>query len=277
MTSPDLLHLVAGTHAVVIDLAHGARAVSWVHEGHELLNRHGDNPVEHGMYPMAPWAGRVRGNVVEGPDGPVALPVSYAEWALHGTALAAAMTVDELDQDAARLRASVPTPDWWPWPATVDVAWHVAEHEVTTEIAVRSTVPGCPVVVGWHPWLRRRLDAGGPLAWTLDARQQAERGADHLPTGARLDYDPTAGPFDDAFVVPDGRAVLEWPGALRIDVESTADWYVVYDELPDAVCFEPQSGPPDGLRPDSVRPAELAGPGEPVRLVNRWRLESLAG
>lgn len=280
MTSPEtsdpaIHRLAAGSHEVVVDLSRGARAVSWTYDGLALLARHGEDPVEYGMYPMAPWAGRIRGNVVDGPEGPVELPLSYAEWALHGTVLDAPMTV--VAQDASSVRASVATPDWWPWPATVEVAWRVDEHEVQTEISVHSTVPGCPAVVGWHPWFHRDLGTGGTLAWSLDAVEQAERGDDHLPTGARIGFDPEAGPFDDAFVVPSGRAALEWPGALRIDIESNADWYVVYDEQPSTVCFEPQSGPPDGLRPDSVRPAQFAGPESPVRLVNRWRLRRSTG
>ncbi len=274
MTSPELLRLAVGDHALLIDPVRGARAVSWSYAGHELLARHGDDPVEYGMYPMAPWAGRVRGNVVDGPDGPVVLPLSYAEWALHGTALAAPMEVEEATD--TRLRASVPTPSWWPWPARVEVTWTIGAHEVTTELAVSSEVAGCPVVLGWHPWFHRQLDAGGPLTWGFDASAQAQRGADHLPTGAYVDVDLQAGPFDDAFVVPSRQAVMEWPEALRLDINSSADWFVVYDELPSFVCFEPQSGPPDGLRHDSVRPVETAGPGRPVRLTTQWRLTALS-
>ncbi len=271
--SADLIRLAAGSHEILVEPARGLRAVSWSYEGLQVLAHHGDDPVEYGMYPMAPWAGRVRGNVVDGPDGPVSLPISYAEWALHGTALAAAMTV--VEQRDGHVRATVPTPAWWPWPCTIEVAWELSEDEVQTEIAVHSRVAGCPAVVGWHPWFRRDLGTGRPVEWSLAAVEQAERGEDHLPTGSRIAFDADAGPFDDAFVVPTGRAALEWPGALRIDVESNADWYVVYDEQPATVCFEPQSGPPDGLRPDSVRPVQLAGPGAPVRLVNRWRLRRL--
>ncbi len=70
------------------------------------------------------------------------------------------------------------------------------------------------------------------MAWTLAATLRAERGEDHLPTGRLLPYDPQEGPFDDAFVVPTGRAGVRWPGAVALEIDSSGGWFVVFDELP---------------------------------------------
>ena len=59
--------------------------------------------------------------------------------------------------------------------------------------------------------------------------------------------------------MPDGVDVtLTWPEQLELKVTSRAEWVVVYDEQAEAVCVEPQSGPPNGL---NTHPA----PGHPHR------------
>jgi aldose 1-epimerase len=59
--------------------------------------------------------------------------------------------------------------------------------------------------------------------------------------------------------MPDGVDVtLTWPGRLELKVTSREQWVVVYDEQEEAVCVEPQSGPPNGLNttPRLVTPIE---------------------
>lgn len=280
---PDpLVRLASGDVVIVVDLAEGARAVSWTVAGHELLSHHGDHPIEHGMYPMAPWAGRIRGNTVTWNAREHSLPVTHDPWAIHGTALAQSAAVLELSQHAeeARLVARIEEHPGWPWPMAVDIAWHLRPRELTTTITVHALVEPFPAVVGWHPWFRRSLDAGGPLELSMRATERLVRGADHLPTGEAVAYDAGAGPFDDAFRVPDGRATVAWPGVLAVDIASDSDWYVVFDELASHVCVEPQSGPPDGLRAgDGSRggwtgPA-VASPGRPHVLTTTWSMRAL--
>jgi aldose 1-epimerase len=261
--------LGVGDVEVTVDLDAGARATAWTVRGEPLLTGQGSDPVEYGMYPMAPWAGRIRGNNVPwcGHDHP--LPVTYREWAIHGTALAQSATVIDLEQgsEVARLVARIEEHPGWPWPMAIDVGWEVRDGEVATTITVHALAEPFPAVVGWHPWFRRELGSGDPLQWTVDATERLERGVDQLPTGRRMPYDPNGGPFDDAFVVPSGRARLRWPGVLAIDVTSDGDWFVVYDELRQAVCVEPQSGPPDGLSG-----ATIAAPGSPHVLNTTWMI-----
>ena len=259
---------------LTLDPARGGRALSWRAAGHELLHRHGDDPVEYGMYPMAPWAGRLRGNEVLGPDGPHALPESYDRWALHGTVLGRPMDivhrVDEKENQEVVLTSSH-HPEW-PWPLTVRVTWSLTPDRLATDIELLSAVDGAPVVVGWHPWFRRTV-SGVAGEWWLDAPRLLRRGADGLPE--ELLPAMTDGPFDDAFLVPSGRAALTWPGLLRLDVSTEGSWFVVYDERSEAICLEPQSGPPDGLVDHPWHSADRLVADEPRRWRTTWTMRDL--
>lgn len=285
MPSPPerLVRLAVDDVVVVVDLDEGARGMEWTVGGQQLLAHYGDRPIEHGMYPMAPWAGRIRGNSVEWNGHVHPLPVTHDPWAIHGTALSQRALVLELMQDTheARLVARIDEHPGWPWPMAVDIGWHLRPRELTTTITVHAHADPFPAVVGWHPWFRRQLDVGGALELSMRATERLVRGADHLPTGEVAPYAAGEGPFDDAFRVPDGRATVSWPGVLAVDIASDSDWYVVFDELASCVCVEPQSGPPDGLRSaDGSRgnwggPA-IASPGSPHVLTTTWTLRDLS-
>jgi len=264
--------LTVGDVTLTIDLSRGARATRWTVGDLSVLARYGDDPVESGMYPMAPWAGRLRDNSVVVGERTVVLPPTRAEWALHGTVLAAPVDLIEFEQaaDHARLAARVVDHAGWPWPTQVDVTWDLRPREIVTTITVTALEDAFPVVVGWHPWFARHLARGGPARWDMNATAMAERGQDYLPTGALLPFDRDCGPFDDAFLVPDGRARVTWPGALSIEIEADAQWYVVYDQLEVAACVEPQTGPPDGLNQGLGFDIATAEPGRPHRLTTRW-------
>jgi aldose 1-epimerase len=264
--------LSVGDVEIRIDLDRGARATRWAVGACSLLAKHDTDLVNYGMYPMAPWAGRLRGNQTTVNGHLHEFPATYGPWAMHGTVLAQPADVVEFtaEPNVSRLVARVSNHPGWPWPTDVDITWELRERELRTTIEV---VPGedvLPTVVGWHPWFRRDLGVGGPLEWSLPATQMAERGDDHLPTGRLVDYDPSAGPFDDAFVVPTGRASIRWPGVLTVDVASSAGWFVVFDELPATVCLEPQSGPPNGLNDGIIAPVPTASPDSGHVLVTTW-------
>jgi aldose 1-epimerase len=266
------VRLEAGDAAIDVDLSAGARATRWQVGEHQLLAAYGPGAVHHGMYPMAPWAGRLRGNSVTWDGRTFDLPVTQDVWALHGTALASPATIVDLirESDHARLVGHITEHPGWPWPVAVDITWDLRPDTLTTTIEVQALADAFPVVSGWHPWFRRRLDVGQDAQWSLAATGRLERGADHLPTGEVVPFDAGAGPFDDAFVVPSGRASITWPGALALEIASDGGWYVVFDELPGCVCVEPQSGPPDGLRQAHGHTVEVAEPGRPHRLTTTW-------
>ena len=257
---------------LVVDPGLGGRATSWQVDDVELLARYGDHPVEQGMYPMAPWAGRLRGNGVPTADGFRDLPITYDGWAMHGTVLAREGRVIRNDSTStgAALDLSFDTHPEWPWPMRVDVGWRVEAERVTTTIAVNSDGGEFPAVVGWHPWFRRQLPVGGPATWHARVHARLERGSDALPTGRELAFDPADGPFDDALRVPDGRMELRWPGALSIDIASDAQWFVVYDRPQEALCLEPQTGPPDGLVARAGGSPRVVTPDAPLTMTVTW-------
>jgi aldose 1-epimerase len=57
-----------------------------------------------------------------------------------------------------------------------------------------------------------------------------------------------------------------------MDVTSSHDWFVIFDTLPNVVCIEPQSGPPNGINDGLVAPVAMVRPGQPITLVTTWRL-----
>jgi aldose 1-epimerase len=257
--------LAAGDARLEVDLVHGARAEVWQVGDLDLIGAHDAGPVGHGAFLMAPWPGRVRGNLVRhlGVEHP--LVPTFGPWAIHGTVLDARAEIVEVGPDV--VRTVTPLGPTWPWAGRVHHSWQLTEESLTARMSVESQAEEFPAEVGWHPWFRRRLRRGGALEVDLPASYMLQRGADHLPSGDRVERG-WIGPFDDAFFVPSGRARLTWPGALVVDVESSCPWYVLYDEPADWVCVEPQTAPPDGLADGFVvRP----GRSRDASVTWRWR------
>jgi aldose 1-epimerase len=103
-----------------------------------------------------------------------------------------------------------------------------------------------PVTLGLHPWFARRLARGGQLQLDVRPLRQYQRDETGLPTGALTD--PLPRPWDDCFAGLAAPPRLVWPGALELELDSGTDHWVVFDERPDVVCVEPQTGPPDAVR-----------------------------
>lgn len=279
--SEGTVRLARGGTALDIDLDRGGRAIAWTVDGLALLRPAADASIDFGMYPMAPWAGRLRGNRVhgdhqhgDGTDGHE-LSANHGPWAIHGTLLDARTTPVAADGDEQVDRLVVesrqdPGPRW-PWPMRAVVAWEVRSDRVRSRIEVQAVDEPFPAVLGWHPWFARRLERGADAVWEMAADVMAVRGDDHLPTGELVPANTDAGPFDDAFRVPDGSASIRWPGALSLRV-SSAPWFVVYDEQPDWVCLEPQSGPPDGINDGLGEPITWVTPETPAVLDVTWTI-----
>lgn len=254
---------------LLLDPSCGGRAVSWQVDGLELLGRRDDHPVEFGMYPMVPWAGRLRGNrITTMPDSAaLILPATYDGWALHGTVLAETTQVLQCTSSQAVLACALPDP----FTGHVQLTWQLEPGLLRTRIEVRAERGAFPAVVGWHPWFRRTLARGGRGQWQLPEGRIAPRDDERMPTAAFRPATMADGPFDDAFISP-GPAVIRWPDALTMQVHNSAPWFVIFDELDDFLLVEPQSGPPNGSNEPLTGAIPMVQPGRPLVHDVSWGL-----
>lgn len=250
----------------------GGRASSWRVDGIELLSAHGTDPVEHGMYAMAPWAGRLEANSMEFDDVRVEFPASYGPWALHGLVMDRPCDPPVITESADGVQAEFTMAlEGWPWPGSVRTRWSLDRIGLHTLIEV-VTPAAFPAVLGWHPWFRRELLPGATATWSApDAHLAVRSGA--FATGELVSLSDAPGPFDDAFRIPSRTLRIAWPGWGAITVENSHPWFVVFDELPDALCIEPQTNAPNAMNTRVVEPCEIVQADRPLRLVTSWRIQ----
>jgi len=265
-----------GSIEIDFDCRLGGRATSWRVDGVELLAVHGSDPVEHGMYVMAPWAGRLTKNAFEFQDVYAEFPATYGQWALHGVVLNAPCPPPVITETAEHVQAVFTSElTGWPWPAQVQTTWVLDRTGLRTVIEVSAPAHSAvafPAVVGWHPWFRREILPGSFASWSGPSAHLAVRdGA--FATGELVPLEMAIGPFDDAFHVPERTLTLAWSGWGQIVVENSAPWFVVFDELPGSLCIEPQSHAPNAMNVPIIEPCQTVRAGQPLRLVTSWRIE----
>jgi aldose 1-epimerase len=238
----------------------GGRISSLRVGGHELLvTRSAEGPIYWGCYPMVPWAGRLRDGRFTFAGREYIVPHNLPPHAIHGVVFDRPWRSDDARTISIRLDRR------WPFRGRVVQRFALRADGLTAtlELHADESMPG---VVGWHPWFRRRLADGDPdVRLAFAAGVMLMRDASGIATAARVS--PTSGPFDDAFTDLTASPVLQWPGRLRLAITSTCTWWVVYSERSDAVCVEPQSGPPDA---PNLMP-EVVEPGRPLVHTMTWR------
>ncbi|MCC2275135.1 MULTISPECIES: aldose 1-epimerase [Streptomyces] len=266
MTSNEqTVRLAHGNAEVAVDPGNGCRISSITVNGIELLRQ----GAKYGAFPMVPWCGRIAEGRFRNGGDLHQMPVNSPPHAIHGTGRDTAWTTARADDTSAAFTYELTDP--WPYPGRVTQLVELGEDSLTLTMGVEAAADSFPAQAGWHPWFLRNLGAGKDVEIGFRPSWQERRGADHLPTGERID--PLPGPWDDCFGMPDGVDVtLTWPGALELKVTSRAEWVVVYDEQPEAVCVEPQSGPPNGL---NTLP-RLVTPIDPLEVSTTWTWRSLA-
>jgi aldose 1-epimerase len=274
-TSLPPVLLSAGEAEVTVEPGDGCRVGSLRLGGVELLRTAGDAAAQpgdvfgYGSFPMVPWAGRVDHGRWRNAQVSHELPIDMPPHAIHGTGVRAVWAgagapVVEASAATAAFYYDLAAP--WPYAGRVTQLFELTPESLRTTLSVETAADSFPAQVGWHPWFRKRLSADGAVA-RLDFAPawQEERGPDHLPTGRRIA--PLPGPRDDCFGLPDGvAATLVWEGELSLEITSDCAWLVVFDEQPDAICVEPQSGPPNGL---NTAP-RLVTPIEPLEASTTW-------
>lgn len=222
---------------------------------------------------MVPWAGRLRGNRVSAQTAAVNglsqhvdffPPINFMEWAIHGTVLDQA--VDDWDCNDSEFIATCRI-NGTPWDGQVRFTWRVSELKLITEIEV-SSASAIPAVVGWHPYFAKHLWSE-TAQWSTPGAQIAPRdGA--FADGSLRDWKPGFSAVDDAFFVPDRELTVHWGARAQLTVRNSHPWFVVFDELDESICIEPQTAPPNALETPIGDPAPIARAGEPVRMTTEW-------
>ena len=248
----------------------GGRISSVVVRGSELLVTEGASPMLWGAYPMAPFAGRVRRGRFRFGDRDVQLGLNFPPDAIHGTVFERPWQVDD------PTAVSVDLGPGWPFPGRVVQKFALTDDGLDVSLSLHADAP-MPAALGWHPWFRRRLagaagrpaEPSAPVELEFDAAWMYVRDADDIPTGELVE--PPPGPWDDCFTGLRSTPRLTWPGVLELEVASSCDHLVVYDQPRDAVCVEPQTAPPDfvNLAPSTTTP------GRPLVATMTWRWRAL--
>ena len=269
-----MLALEAGDARLVVDPAGGGRVAELEVDGLQLLLRAEDDDRNHGIFPMAPWAGHVRDGRFTFDGQEHQLPLNKPPHAIHGTVRDHRWRVESQTPTEAVLAIDLADP--WPF------GGHVVQRFALAAGRARDDDGGPR---GLARRCRRR--AGGIRGGTVRSggviqssssctpTRCTSRTPTDIPTGELVPV--TAPPWDDCFTdLGATAAVLRWPGAAALTIETDCPCIVVYTEPEQALCVEPQSAPPDALNlpPDSA-PAHIVQPGAPlvVHATFRWAID----
>ncbi len=272
-----MLFISSGEHELFIDPTNGGRVVSWQIAGVDVLAPVEEEPIEGGWYLMAPWVGRLRDQSVTFDSHTFRQAINFREWAIHGTLPFAECRV--LAHSDREIVISHQTDKRWPIPAMVTLAWEVHEWGVETRASVSTTEGSFPAAVGWHPWFRRNLalgdtPVGRSAVYGFDASAQFVTDEKFIVTGETVDVGVS--PFDDSFVVPDGKAHITWPGFRRIDIAADVKFMHLY-EANEFVCIEPETAPPNGVNLLGSGYGHIVSPGKPLTAQAEWRVSEHSG
>jgi galactose mutarotase-like enzyme len=154
----------------------------------------------------------------------------------------------------------------WPFAGRVVQRFELSPDSLALTMEVHAQRAPMPAACGWHPWWSRELGSGDPLEVELHADGMYVKDDEGIPTG-ELTQIPSP-PWDDCFTdLGEPAAVLHWPGAATVTVETDCPCVVIFTEPEHAECVEPQSGPPDAL---NIAP-HVVEPGAPLVAHTTWR------
>lgn len=230
-----LVELVHGSLTATVDCDAGGRIASFGCRGRELLVPQASSTYDWGMYPMVPYAGRVRDAAFDFDGRTHSLPVVTDGHAMHGTVLHRSWTCVSSDTTHAQL--TVGLGDDWPFRGSCTHRITLFPDRLRCVLTVDAD-ESMPVQVGWHPWF------ASPRSVDTSFNAMLERDAAGITTDRRTT--PAAPPVDDCFLEPN-----EWPRVhladTGIEIASDCPFWVRYDAPSGDVCIEPQSGPPNGI------------------------------
>ena len=262
----DLLVLEYGDARLEISPADGGRMSSLVVGGSELLARTGSDPMASGCFPMVPYPGRIRDGTFDFDGKRVNLPHNLPPHAGHGTVHDRPWTVVDDGTLTVDLGPA------WPFAGRVTQQFDLDEDGLRATLTLEAD-ERMPAALGWHPWFPRRLTGNAarraapsaPAVLRFDAAAMFLRDEAGIPTGELVE--PTAPPWDDCFTGLRSAPTLRWPDVLSLEMTSSCNYWVVYDEPAETICVEPQSAPPDYVH---IAPV-VVSPGQPLAATMTWR------
>ena len=249
----------------------GLRVGSIVIGGRELLVRENGHPATWGIFPMAPWAGRMANATFTDLAGAThQFAPTWGDHAFHGRLFQGSANEQSVSGDgsSAVMYAPLDGAAGWPLNARAEVAASLTGNATAGALTITLTITAEVeqlVTAGWHPCFRRflldateRRETGveGVLAFAptgVLARDVAMPGL-HLVDAVQPAVDggvaaPGSGAvWDDPFVGVTAPPQIAWGDALTLTLNAgpAVTHWMVYDP-DDALCVEPQVGPPDAL------------------------------
>jgi aldose 1-epimerase len=257
VTFVEPITLVAGAITATIEPDVGARISSFrVHET-EFLTPQKNHPLEWGMYPMAPFAGRVR-NAQFMFNGTTHDLVADAEpHAIHGTTYARAWRITERTNSSLTMTIGLGAN----WPMLGKVTHEVRLTPTSLQCLLRiDAEEAMPAQVGWHPWFY------APQKIVTDFDAMLQRDPFGIATSKEVPVPNT--PVDDCFVRAGNFPQVSKDG-ITVEIISDCSHWVRYDAPNGDTCIEPQSGPPNQINDSPI----VIAPGAP--LMRRCELRVL--
>ena len=252
-----MIELVSGGVRARIVPARGGRVASLEVDGASLIvddeGRRGSS-FEWGVFPMVPFAGRVRGGRFTHLGREHQLPARMPPHAIHGVVDDVPWAIEIADDSSVTMHCELGAE--WPFRGRVEHRIELHSSNVRFELSVFAH-ESMPVQVGWHPWFVRPAVIESTFAEWLP---RDEEGMPTRPTSANVpDF---SSPVDDCFV-SDGSPVTVTVAGRALTLTADCSHWVVYTGAAHGTCVEPQSGPPNEF--ETAPPVVDAG-----EVFRRW-------
>lgn len=254
-----MIQLAHGKARATVDPNAGGRLVSLAVGGHDILAgadpEPGDDPSYYsGMFPMAPFVGRLMGPRFSWRGDAYDLESSRPHLD-HGTVHDGRWQTDATDQRRASLHS--PLGPVWPFSGTATLDYALSDAALDCTLTVVATEP-MPVSLGFHPWFRRTV-GGHSLRYTIESPTVFS--VDEAGSWHPRENEPEH-PWDAVLTTPSPTVSLGWgPLELRLTSARATHW-IVCETFDSAVCVEPLTALPNSTGDGS----EIAEPGHAVLL-----------
>lgn len=257
------LLLRAGIATLEVDANQGGRMTSLRIGETELIGYAGKQRgqpagILWGSFVMAPFVGRCRNGEFIWDRQHYRLPRNMAPHAIHG------LVFDRPWEIEGPASMAIELDERWPFGGKVKQHFELAPDSLTVTATLSNERRAMPAVLGFHPWLRRRLPHGSEAILKFRPHTQYCTDAEGIPTGRRAKAGPR--PWDASFYRIEQPPLIRWPGVLALRFESPAEHWIICETEPAGLCVEPLTGPVDGL---NSAEAAVVEPGQPLTLQMR--------